>query len=107
MTVVFYISGHGFGHASRDVEVINRLDDKRIIIRSAVDPALLERTVTTPYELMPAECDTGIVQTTSVEHDDEATVEAALAFYRTFDERIDHEVRALRHAGVEWVVGDI
>ena len=25
--VVFYISGHGFGHASRDIEVINALLD--------------------------------------------------------------------------------
>ena len=47
--VVFYISGHGFGHASRDVEVMNALGarrpDLRIIVRSAVDPSLLARTM--------------------------------------------------------------
>ena len=46
--VAFYISGHGFGHASREVEVINALGalrpDLRIVIRSAVDAKLLART---------------------------------------------------------------
>ena len=48
--VVFYISGHGFGHASREVEIINALGharpDLRTVIRSAVSPGLLARTVT-------------------------------------------------------------
>ena len=52
--VVFYISGHGFGHASRDVEVINELGRHcRILIRSAVSPALLARTIRVPYDLLP------------------------------------------------------
>ena len=36
MTVVFYISGHGFGHASRQVEVINALAARRPDVRIAV-----------------------------------------------------------------------
>jgi len=45
VTVAFYISGHGFGHASREVEIINALQlarpDWRIVIRSTVAPSLL------------------------------------------------------------------
>ena len=75
MTVVFFISGHGFGHASRDVEVINALGriagpDLRVIIRSAVPASLLERTVRVPFELRPGICDTGLVQPNSVTQDD-------------------------------------
>ena len=40
MTVAFYISGHGFGHASQQVEIINafglRHPDVGIFVRSAV-----------------------------------------------------------------------
>ncbi len=111
MTVVFFISGHGFGHASRDVEVINALGrirpDVRVIIRSAVSPDLLTRTLRVPYELRPGACDTGIVQASSVAHDDLATVREALAFYATFDDRVAAEVRALSADRVQLVVGDI
>ena len=100
-TVVFYISGHGFGHASREVEVMNALGarlgpDLRLIIRSAVSPSLLERTLNVPYELRPGICDTGIIQSNSVTHDDAATVAAASAFYAEFDQRADAEAAALR-----------
>jgi L-arabinokinase len=110
VTVLFYISGHGFGHASRDVEVMNALalrHGARLLIRSAVDDALLTRTLRADFTLMPGACDTGIVQSSSVEHDDDATVEAALAFYRDFDARIDAEVTAFRDTGVDAIVGDI
>ena len=83
--VVFYISGHGFGHASREVEIVNALGrlrrDLRIVIRSAVSPGLLARTITVPYELRPGPCDSGIIQSSSVTHDDEATVQAAVEFF--------------------------
>lgn len=111
MTVVFFISGHGFGHASRDVEIIHALaaqrPDVRIVIRSAVSPALLRRTLGVPFELRPAPCDTGIVQATSVSHDDEATIREAIAFYERFDERIAQEARDLAGDDVALIVGDI
>jgi hypothetical protein len=109
--IVFYISGHGFGHASRQVEVINALHERRpgldVIIRSAVDPALLERTLRGPYQLWPGACDSGVVQTDSVSHDDEATIRAAIGFYRTLSSRADEEARALADSDVRLVVGDI
>jgi len=111
-TVVFFISGHGFGHASREVEVMNALggrlgDDLRLIIRSAVGPPLLERTLKVPYELRPGICDTGVVQTNSVTHDDRATIAAAAEFYGAFDARVAAEAEALRHDHVDLVVVDI
>lgn len=111
MTVVFFISGHGFGHASRDVEIINALGDiapgARVIIRSAVSASLLRRTVRVPYELRPGVCDSGIVQTTSVAHDDEATIRAAVAFYSGFEEHVTAETAALAQDRVDVIVGDI
>src|SRR5690606_3329751 len=96
MAIVFYISGHGFGHASRDVEIINHLSsDQPVVIRSSVDPGLLKQTLRVPWELRPGPCDTGIVQATSIRHDDPATVRAARDFYATFDERVEAERQRL------------
>jgi hypothetical protein len=111
-TVVFYISGHGFGHASREVEVINALQTTpgpplHLVIRSSVAPDLLSRTVQGPYELRPGPCDSGIVQSSSVAHDDEASAREALAFYSTFDDRIASEAAALAQDEVGLIVGDI
>ena len=108
-TVVFFISGHGFGHASRDVEIINALGrrDTPILVRSQVSPGLLARTITVPYELTPGACDTGIVQVTSIQNDDQATIAAAADFYRTFPARVDAEVSALRGRQIALIVGDI
>lgn len=109
--VLFYISGHGFGHASREVEVINVLGrlrpDLRIVIRSAVSPALLARTLQVPYELLPGPCDTGIVQSTSVTHDDDATARAAEAFYSSLTSRVAAEVRRIAPHRPDVIVGDI
>ncbi|TAK18029.1 MAG: hypothetical protein EPO35_01795 [Acidobacteria bacterium] len=111
-TAVFFISGHGFGHASREVEVINALGrlagpELRVIIRSAVSATLLDRTLRVPYELRPGICDTGIVQHNSVTHDDAATLAAAREFYGAFDDRVRAEAAALAADRPSVIVCDI
>jgi hypothetical protein len=110
-TLLFYISGHGFGHASREVEIIHALaagrPDLRILIRSAVNPALLSRTLQVPFELRSGPCDTGIIQISSIEQDDAATVIEAVRFYSDYDARIAAEIDALSTDRVSLVVGDI
>ena len=110
---MFYISGHGFGHASREVEVINAVGalrpGTRVVIRSAVSADLLRRTVRVPYELRPGPCDTGVVQTSSVAQDDAATAREAIAFYHQLDERAGAEAAALSDVddSLALIVGDI
>lgn len=108
---LFYVSGHGFGHASRQVEIINALGalqpSTQILIRSAVSPDLLARTLKVPYRLGALECDSGIVQSSSVTHDDDATLRQAASFYATFRERIADEVERLSRERVRLIVGDI
>lgn len=109
--IVFYISGHGFGHASREVEIINALGrarpDLHIIIRSAVSPGLLARTITVPYDLRPGPCDSGIVQASSVTHDDEETVQSALEFFGAWTSHVEAEIRDLGGSRPAVLVGDI
>jgi L-arabinokinase len=110
MTFLFFISGHGFGHASRQVEIINALGRltagaARVIIRSAVQPELLARTLRLPCELRPGAVDPGIVQSSSVAHDDAATVRAVVDFYEGYDARVAADAAGC--AGVDLVVGDI
>ena len=110
-SVIFYISGHGFGHASREVEVINTIGaarpDLTIVLRTAVSEALLTRTLRTPVVRLEGPCDTGVIQRDSVTHDDDATVRDAVAFQKTMAERVEAELVRLRPFDVRAIVGDI
>ena len=110
-TVVFYISGHGFGHASRSIELINALTacrpDLRVVVRSQVAPWLFERTVRAGVELMPVETDTGVVQIDSLRLDASETVRRAREFLAFFDQRVDHELKFLRAHGASLVIADL
>jgi hypothetical protein len=110
VSVAFYISGHGFGHASRQVEIINafgsRHPDARIFIRTAAARWLLERTLRVPFELDPRPCDTGIVQIDSLRLDAEKSLTTAREFYATFDARADEEARLLRARDTRLVIVD-
>jgi L-arabinokinase len=109
--IAFYISGHGFGHASRCVELINTLQDRspglRVSVRSTVAPWLITQTARHGIALERVECDTGILQIDSLRLDEAETLRRATAFMDALPGRIDDEVRALRALGASLVVADI
>jgi len=111
MNVVFYVSGHGFGHASRATEVINALarrrPDARVIVRTTVPRWFLERSARGAIEIQPVDVDTGVVQIGSLKIDHAETARRAAAFYRTFATRVNEEAHALGSLGATLVVGDI
>jgi hypothetical protein len=110
ITIVFYISGHGLGHATRDIEVIHAIrglrPDARIVVRTGA-PAWLIALNAPDVELQPCETDTGIVQIDSLRLDEERTARDAARFYADFDRRVADETGSLRALGAHIVVGDI
>jgi hypothetical protein len=111
MTLAFYISGHGFGHASRSIEFINALIDRqprlRVVVRSQVAPWLFERTAHSSVRLSEIETDTGVVQIDSLRLDAVATIAHATGFMHTFDARVKDEVDLLRLLGAKLVIADL
>jgi UDP:flavonoid glycosyltransferase YjiC (YdhE family) len=111
LLIAFYISGHGFGHAARDVELIRALLDARpdlsVIVRTAVAPALFEPIAGARVELQRAETDTGLTQHDSLTIDEEDSARRAAHFYASFDRRATDEAARLRASAVDLVVGDI
>jgi hypothetical protein len=108
--LAFYISGHGYGHASRQIEIINavarRIPAARIFIRSSASRLLFDRTVATPFELDDRPCDTGVVQIDSLRLDEAETIRRAAGFCRTLDSRAREESELLKPRGVRFVVSD-
>ena len=110
MQIVFYISGHGFGHASRDIELINaigrRRPDARFVVRTAALHRLFE-TVIPPLTLQHCDADTGVSQIDSLRLDEERTARQAAEFYRGFERRVEEEARGLRAVAADIVLGDV
>ena len=114
-TVAFYISGHGFGHAARSIEVINAMftqrDDLRIMVRTSAPRWLFDRTVRTgrrgTLEHDHVEVDTGVVQIDSLHLDELATVLRAREFMQSFDEGVAREADFLSRSNVCLAVADV
>jgi hypothetical protein len=109
--IAFYISGHGFGHASRSIEIINELlaadPGLRVVVRTSAARWLFEATVKGPFEYHACQCDTGVVQSDSLHQDEARTIEEAWRFTSRLEELADAEAGVLRALGARMVVADI
>ncbi len=110
MSVVFYISGHGFGHAARAVQVVNALGRRApalpLVIRTAVPRWFIEGTLEVPATIVDGATDTGVVQPDGLRVDEQASVREADAFYQGFDARVGVECALLRELEARLVVAD-
>jgi hypothetical protein len=109
--IAFYISGHGFGHASRQIEVMRSLRaldaGVRLLVRTSVARWMFDAAAPQPIDFRPATIDTGIVQIDSLQLDEQATARTASQFYASFDNRVADEAALLQADQVDLVVGDV
>ena len=108
--IVFYISGHGFGHASRSIEVINAILAKRpevrVGVRTSAPRWLFDLSVKGKVAYSTLECDTGVVQVDGLTLDEADSIRRAAAFHSDLVTRAASE-RGARELGAGLIVGDI
>jgi hypothetical protein len=111
VTIVFYISGHGFGHSSRSIELLRvlaaRRPDATLIVRTSAPPWLFRATAPPTIEMAPLEADVGVVQIDSLNIDERETALRAARFYSMFGAHVDAEATFLRARRATIVLGDI
>src|SRR4030095_11054684 len=109
--IVFYISGHGFGHSSRTIEVIKavlaRRPDVPIVVKTAAPRRLFERALGSHYEFVELQCDSGMVQLDSLNLDADESIRRARDFHAHLDQKARNEAAFLRVRHARLVVGDI
>ncbi len=109
--IVAYVSGHGFGHATRSAEVLRRVRELkpgvRITVVSDAPEALFRRAIPGALSFRKLRCDVGLVQQDALTIDEAATEASWRDFARDLPELVDTEWRFLRHAGATVVLGDI
>jgi L-arabinokinase len=108
--LVYYISGHGFGHASRSIELIKTLVAKRpdvqIVVKTPAPQWMFDTIPGAAVAVIPFQPDTGITQIDSVTIDERDSLERAIEFYKGFNALADREAEFLRSKGVTAVLGD-
>lgn len=106
-----YVSGHGYGHATRTAEVLRAVRDRastlRIAVATSAPAFLFEGVVPGPLEVRALECDVGLAQRDALVIDEEGTLARWREFMAGWHELLGAETRWLRESGVRLVVGDI
>lgn len=109
--LVAYVSGHGFGHATRVAEVLRTLRERDnrlpIAVVSSAPEGLFRSAVADPLEFRSVECDVGLAQKDALTIDEAATVHQWREFHAGNGDRVDTEWRWLRHSRARVVMGDI
>ena len=110
-SIVFYISGHGYGHATRCIELILRLMQKApdlfFYIKTDAQKWLFELNLSERYALTSLAVDVGAVQQTSFFIDKQQTLSRWQRLLAEKDAIIEQEVCWLNEIQARLVVGDI
>jgi len=108
--IAFFISEHGFGHASRATSIINKLllnQNIRIFIISNIPNWFFDKSISGNFELFNFSTDVGLVQKNPFKEDLEKTLENLEQFYFFQDQRLDTFYEKLRTENIELIVCDI
>ena len=109
--IVFYVSGHGFGHSSRSIEVIHALlrasPEAQVVVKTSAPLRLFSRTLDGRCELVELQCDAGMAQIDSLNVDTEASIRQAAEFQRRLPALVSSEAAYLRRTEASATVGDI
>ncbi len=107
--IVFYVSGHGFGHTSRTIEVIHAVlrarPDAHIVVKTSAPHRLFARSL--DCELVELQCDAGMVQVDSLNINTAESIRRAAEFQARLPSLIAAEAAYLRKSGARIVVSDI
>lgn len=111
MEILYYVSGHGYGHATRTSEVLRALvalrPDCTVHVRSNVPSHLFAGIQQVQYHACARSLDPGVVEEAdSLGVDIRATWKAIEAYYRQREQILAGEVRWIEQRAIRLVVAD-
>jgi UDP:flavonoid glycosyltransferase YjiC (YdhE family) len=109
-SILYYITGHGFGHTVRSVQVLRSLKGARpelsLEVRSTAPEWLIEHPrFRVAYS--PCSLDVGMIQRDSLEMDLDETLRACQMLDRQAEELVKEETNFIRQQKIKLILGDI
>ncbi|OGP51539.1 MAG: hypothetical protein A2Y79_08490 [Deltaproteobacteria bacterium RBG_13_43_22] len=107
--VVYYISGHGYGHAVRSIQIINELIKLgcKVIIKTTTPVFLFKEGLSRPVEILFEGFDVGLEQIDNIRFDLEKTKKSVIKLLASAEERIRKEQKFFSDQGISGIVCDI
>lgn len=110
--ILFYISGHGFGHAARSAEVIRALGEEHpdidVLVATSAPKRLFAALPAVVGDVTALDIDTGVVEGgSSLSIDRHATVARLAEFMRNCDKIVSVEAERVRREMISLIVADI
>jgi L-arabinokinase len=106
-SILYYVTGHGYGHAVRSRQVIRSLKKIRPELRIYVRTTAPEWLFQEPVFQSNQATDVGLVQKDSLEMDLDRTLQAGQVLHRNFPGLIKQETEFVRTHDVRLILGDI
>ena len=109
--IAFFISSHGFGHASRSAALIQALVTKNPNVHATIYTEtprwFFEDALTVPFNFRKMQTDVGVIQTTAIEMDIPGTLKKLERFLAELPENSVRVADLLCNENVDFVVADI
>jgi L-arabinokinase len=106
-SILYYITGHGYGHAVRSNQVIRSLKKARpdadIQVRTTAPKWLFHKSVRYSRQAI----DVGVVQRDSLEMDLDATLKSCRLMHKNGPRLVEKELAFVRDHDVRLIIGDI
>ncbi len=106
-SIVFYVSGHGYGHATRQAALLAEVSARRpelaLLVRTSAPAWLFPK----PAQCVPEDVDVGLVQPNALDIDLAESLRRHEAFVAGWDEAVAREAAFLRERGARVVVCDV
>jgi UDP:flavonoid glycosyltransferase YjiC (YdhE family) len=109
-SILYYITGHGYGHAVRSQQLIRALQERApdlLVHVKTTAPEWLFQNGARPVSYVHAALDVGIIQPNSLEMDIAATLRACQELQRLQPSLIERELRWIADHRVDLIIGDI
>lgn len=109
--LVAYVSGHGFGHATRTAEVLKAVRRREpslpITVVSSAPAELFEAALAAPLRVRRLDCDVGLAQKDALTIDEAGTAVAWRAHARGLPDLVAAEAEFLKRGRIRAVLGDV
>ena len=106
-SLLYYVTGHGFGHAVRSGLVIEQLSKKYSEIKVYVRTCAPARLFPSSVNYTQQSLDVGVVQPDSLTMDIGETLRQCQTLYQTSAALIETELQFINHNSVDAIAGDI
>lgn len=108
MHLVYYITGHGFGHAVRSTAIINALPQNvQVTIKTAIPKTFFDRELKREFNYLHGAYDCGCLQHDSVSVDIGKTIKTFSAIHTANKQIVKHEIAWCRNSNVTGIASDI